>query len=53
VPTLSVDEAREFERIRHKIESEGPHSLTPKERDFLDRLRERVLRAQVGLPPES
>jgi membrane associated rhomboid family serine protease len=42
---LSPDEAREFERIRIKIESHGPQALNPKEQDFLDRLRERVLRA--------
>jgi membrane associated rhomboid family serine protease len=43
--SLTSDEAREFERIRIKIETTGPHTLTPKEQDFLDRLRERVLRA--------
>jgi len=43
--SLTPDEAREFERIRIKIETTGPHTLTPKEQDFLDRLRERVLRA--------
>lgn len=42
---LSADEAREFERIRIKIESHGPQALNPKEQDFLDRLREKVLRA--------
>ena len=42
---LTPDEAREFERIRIKIETTGPHTLTPKEQIFLDRLRERVLRA--------
>lgn len=42
---LSPDEAREFERIRIKIESHGPQSLNPKEQDFLNRLREKVLRA--------
>jgi membrane associated rhomboid family serine protease len=40
---LTPDEAREFERIRIKIESTGPHTLTPKEQDFLNRLRARVL----------
>jgi membrane associated rhomboid family serine protease len=45
-PVLSPDEASEFERIRIKIETEGPHSLNPKEQDFLARLRERVMRAQ-------
>ncbi|MFV2073565.1 MAG: rhomboid family intramembrane serine protease [Thermoanaerobaculales bacterium] len=42
---LSRDEAVEFERLRLKIDREGPQSLTPKEQDFLDRLRERVMRA--------
>ncbi|MGD9253938.1 MAG: rhomboid family intramembrane serine protease [Holophagae bacterium] len=45
VPTLTADEAREFERIRIKIERTGPHTLTPKEQVFLDRLRDRVLRS--------
>ena len=40
---LSPDEAREFERLRVKIETNGPHALTPKEQDFLNRLRERVV----------
>ncbi len=47
-PALTEDEAREFERIRIKIENEGPHALTPKEQAFLERLRERVL--GVGRP---
>jgi len=42
---LSPDEAQEFERIRIKIESHGPQALNPKEQDFLNRLRERALRA--------
>ena len=45
VPTLTPDEAREFERIRLKIERTGPHTLTPKEQAFLDQLRDRVMRA--------
>jgi hypothetical protein len=45
VALLSPDEAREFERIRLKIESHGPQALNPKERFFLDGIRERVLRA--------
>jgi hypothetical protein len=45
MPGLTPEEAREFERIRIKVEFGGPQSLTPKEQDFLDRLRERVLRA--------
>jgi membrane associated rhomboid family serine protease len=43
--SLTADEAREFERIRIKIETTGPHTLTPKEQAFLDRLRERVMQA--------
>jgi len=43
--TLTPDEAREFERIRLKVESLGPQALTPKEQAFLDRLRERVMGA--------
>ena len=45
MPGLTPEEAREFERIRIKVEFGGPQLLTPKEQDFLDRLRERVLRA--------
>lgn len=44
-PMLSTEEAREFERIRIKIETLGPQALNPKEQDFLDRLRERVMQA--------
>jgi membrane associated rhomboid family serine protease len=46
--SLTPDEAREFERIRIKIETTGPHTLTPKEQAFLDRLRERVIQASQG-----
>ena len=42
---LSRDDAIEFERLRRKIDREGPQSLTPKEQDFLSRLRERIMRA--------
>lgn len=45
VALLSPDEAHEFERIRIKIEAYGPQALNPKEKYFLDQLRERVLRA--------
>jgi membrane associated rhomboid family serine protease len=41
--SLTPEEAREFERIRHKVESLGPQALNPKEQAFLDRLRERVM----------
>ena len=40
---LSPEEVHEFERIRRKVESLGPQALTPKEQDFLNRLRERVM----------
>jgi hypothetical protein len=46
---LEPEEAREFERIRAKIEAWGPQALTPKEQDFLNRLRARVMEA--GGPP--
>ena len=42
---LTPEEAREFERIRIKVEALGPQALTPKEQDFLNRLRDRVLQA--------
>ncbi len=44
-PTLTPEEARVFESIRIKIETEGPQALTPKEQDFLTRLRSRVMEA--------
>jgi membrane associated rhomboid family serine protease len=40
---LTPEEASEFDRIRAKLSREGPDGLTPKERDFLLRLRERAL----------
>ncbi|MCK5375974.1 MAG: rhomboid family intramembrane serine protease [Acidobacteria bacterium] len=46
--SLTVEEAHEFERIRVKIETHGPHVLTPKEQAFLDRLRERIMQAGGG-----
>jgi membrane associated rhomboid family serine protease len=45
MPGLTPEEAREFERIRIKVEAMGPQALTPKEQDFLNRLRDRVLQA--------
>jgi membrane associated rhomboid family serine protease len=41
--SLTPEEAREFERIRLKVDSLGPQALNPKEQAFLDRLRERVM----------
>lgn len=49
--SFDPDEAREFERIRYKVESLGPQSLNPKEQAFLDRLRARVM--GDGGPPEA
>jgi membrane associated rhomboid family serine protease len=40
---LSVDEVAAFDRIRAKLDSEGPQALTPKERAFLQQLRDRAL----------
>jgi membrane associated rhomboid family serine protease len=40
---LSAQEAAEFDRIRDKLDREGPQGLTPTEQDFLMRLRERAL----------
>jgi membrane associated rhomboid family serine protease len=40
---LSVDEVVAFDRIRAKLNSEGPQALTPKERAFLQQLRDRAL----------
>lgn len=51
-PMLTPEEAAEFERLRNKIESQGPHSLNPKEQDFLARLRARVMQAQMNDPPQ-
>lgn len=48
---LAPEEAREFERIRAKIEAWGPQALTPKEQDFLNRLRARVME-EGGRPPQ-
>ena len=39
---LTSDEAAEFERIRAKLDVGGLESLTPKELDFIGRLRERA-----------
>jgi membrane associated rhomboid family serine protease len=50
-PMLTSEEAAEFERLRDKIEAQGPHSLNPKEQDFLTRLRARVMQAQMDDSP--
>jgi membrane associated rhomboid family serine protease len=40
---LSREEAAEFDRLRAKLNREGPDALTPKERAFMLDLRERAL----------
>lgn len=40
---LSHEEASEFDRLREKLNREGPEALTPKERAFMLDLRERAL----------
>jgi membrane associated rhomboid family serine protease len=42
-PPLSRDEAETIERIRRTLERDGVEGLTPKDRAFLDALRERSL----------
>jgi membrane associated rhomboid family serine protease len=43
---MSRAEVEEFQRLRAKLDQEGPQSLTPKEKAFLDEIRERVMQAQ-------
>jgi hypothetical protein len=50
VSYLSSEEVQDFERIRRKVESLGPSALTPKEQDFLDRLRARVMESHKPPP---
>jgi membrane associated rhomboid family serine protease len=40
---LTADEAADFDRIRTKLNRDGPSALTPKERAFMMELRERAL----------
>jgi len=40
---LTADEAAEFDRLRIKLNRDGPSSLTPKERAFMMEIRERAL----------
>ena len=46
--TLAPEEIEEFQRLRAKLDREGPHALTPKEKVFLEQIRERVMRAHEG-----
>jgi membrane associated rhomboid family serine protease len=40
---LTQEEAEAFDRIRAKLDADGPQALTPKERAFLQQLRDRAL----------
>jgi membrane associated rhomboid family serine protease len=42
---MSAAEVEEFQRLRAKLDREGPQALTPKEKVFLDEIRDRVMRA--------
>jgi len=44
---MSPDEVEEFQRLRQKLDQVGPDALTPKEKVFLDQIRERVMRAHA------
>jgi len=43
--SMSPEEIQEFQRLRQKLDHEGPQALTPKEKVFLEEIRERVMRA--------
>jgi membrane associated rhomboid family serine protease len=43
--SMTPEEVEEFQRLRRKLDSEGPQALTPKEKLFLEQIRERVMRA--------
>ncbi len=42
---MTPEEIEEFQRLRAKLDLEGPQALTPKEKVFLDDIRDRVMRA--------
>ena len=42
---MTPEEVQEFQRLRQKLDHEGPEALTPKEKVFLEQIRERVMRA--------
>jgi len=46
--TLTPEEVGEFQRLRAKLDREGPQALTPKEKVFLDDIRDRFMRAHEG-----
>ena len=43
--SMTPEEIDEFQRLRRKLDLEGPQALTPKEKVFLDEIRDRVMRA--------
>ena len=43
--SMTPEEVQEFQRLRRKLDLEGPDALTPKEKVFLEEIRERVMRA--------
>ncbi len=42
---MTPEEVQEFQRLRQKLDHEGPQALTPKEKIFLEQIRERVMAA--------
>lgn len=42
---MTPEEIEEFQRLRQKLDHEGPQALTPKEKVFLEEIRERVMAA--------
>jgi membrane associated rhomboid family serine protease len=42
---MTPEEVQEFQRLRQKLDHEGPDALTPKEKVFLEEIRERVMQA--------
>jgi membrane associated rhomboid family serine protease len=45
---MNAEEIEEFQRLRQKLDREGPGALTPKEKVFLEQIRERVMSAHEG-----
>jgi membrane associated rhomboid family serine protease len=46
--SMTPEEVERFQQLRRKLDREGPQALTPKERVFLDDIRDRVMRAHQG-----
>ncbi|MCU0304151.1 MAG: rhomboid family intramembrane serine protease [Thermoanaerobaculales bacterium] len=45
---MTPEEVERFQELRRKLDREGPQALTPKEKVFLDDIRDRVMRAHEG-----